>query len=140
MAGWPTTKNKINTSHKNRTGAITNSLKCLQINLQHSRLATDNLLKIMKEENTDIACIQEPYMLGNKIGGIPHSLTVLTIRESKKRAAIVVNNNNIDTLLITQLSDEDVTVMETRAGNATFVIASMYFDIESSIEADLNKI
>jgi len=136
MAGWPTTNNKINT--KNRTGAITNSLKCLQINLQHSRVATDNLLKIMKEENTDIACIQEPYMFGNKIGGIPHFLTVLTIGERKKRAAIVINNRNIDILII-QLSDEDVTVMETRAGNANLVIASMYFDIKRSIEIDLNK-
>ena len=139
MAGWPTTKNKINTSHKNRTGAFTTSLKCLQINLQHSRLATDNLLKIMEEEDTDIACIQEPYILGNKIGGIPHSLTVLTIGERKKRAAIVINNKNIDTLLITQLSDEDVTVMETRVGYSTFVIASMYFDIGRPIEVDLNK-
>ena len=94
MAGWPTTKNKINTSHKNRTGDITNSLKCLQINLQHSRLATDNILKILEEENTDIACIQEPYMLGNKIGGIPHSLTVLTIGERKKPVATVINNKN----------------------------------------------
>jgi len=42
-------------------------------------------------------------------------------------------------LLITQLSDEDVTVMETRAGNARFVIARMYFDIERPIEVDLNK-
>jgi hypothetical protein len=29
--------------------------------------------------------------------------------------------------------------METRAGDATFVIASMYFDAERSIEEDLNK-
>jgi hypothetical protein len=55
MAGWPTTNNKMNTLHKNRTGAMINSLKCLQINLQHSRLDTDNLLKIIEEENTDIA-------------------------------------------------------------------------------------
>ena len=58
---------------------------------------------------------------------------MLTIGERKKRAAIVINNKNIDTLLITQLSDEDVTIMETRAGNATFVMVSMYFDIERSI-------
>ena len=64
---------------------------------------------------------------------------MLTIGERKKRAAIVINNKNIETLLITQLSEEDVTVMETRAGNATFVIASMYLDIERSIEVDLNK-
>ena len=107
--------------------------------MQHSRLATDNLLKIMEEEDTEIACIQEPYTLGNKIGGTPHFLTVLTFGERKKSVAIVINNKNIDTLLTTQLSDEDVTVMETRAGNARFVIASMYFDIERPIEVELNK-
>ena len=51
-------------------------------------------------------------MLENKIG-IPHSLTVLAFGEGRKRAGIVISNKNIDTLLITQLSDEDVTVMET---------------------------
>jgi hypothetical protein len=67
MAGWPTTKNKINTNNKNIPGAFTTRLKCLQINLQHSRLATDNLLKIMAEEGMDIDCIQEPYIIGNKM-------------------------------------------------------------------------
>ena len=62
--------------------------------MQHYRLATDNLLKIVEEENTDIACIQEPYTLSNKIGGMPHFLMVLTFMERKKNAAIVINNKN----------------------------------------------
>jgi hypothetical protein len=139
MTGWPTTKNKINTSHKNRLGALTTSLKCLQINLQHSRLATDNLLKIMEEEDADIACIQEPYILGNKIRGMPHSLTVLTTGEKKNAQPSSLITRNIDALMITQLSDEDVTVAEIRAGSATFLVASMYFDIQRPIEVDLNK-
>jgi hypothetical protein len=84
------------------------------MNLQHSSLATDNLLKIMEEEDTDIICIQEPYNIGNKIGGLPRSSTVLTSGEGNKRAAIAVNNKIMDAILITQLSDEDATVMETR--------------------------
>jgi hypothetical protein len=55
----------------------------MQINLQHAKTATDNLLKIMDEE-TDIICIQEPYIIGNKIIGIPRSLTVLAAGEGKK--------------------------------------------------------
>jgi hypothetical protein len=93
----------------------------------------------MEEEGTDTACIQEPNTIGDKIGGMQHFLTVLTFWERKKRAAIIINNKNIDTLLITQISDEDLTVMETNAGNARFVIASIYFDIERPIEVDLNK-
>jgi hypothetical protein len=45
----------------------------------------------------------------------------------------------IDAILLTQLSDEDVTIMETRVGSGTFMIASMYFDIERPIEDDLQK-
>jgi len=45
-------------------------LKCIQVNLQQSRLATDNLLKIIEEEGTYILCIQEPYTIQNKIPGL----------------------------------------------------------------------
>jgi hypothetical protein len=132
MDGWPTAKNKVNAKHGNRVDALT-CLKCLQINMQHSRLATDNLLK-MEEEDTDIACIQQPYNIGNKIGGLPRSYTVLTSGEGKKCAAIVISNKHTDAILITQLSDEDATVMETSVGRVTFVVASMYFDIKQPID------
>ena len=39
-----------------RTGKINARLKCLQINLQHSILATDYLPKITQEEGIDILC------------------------------------------------------------------------------------
>jgi hypothetical protein len=111
----------------------------MQINMQHSRTATDNNLKIMDEEETDIICIQEPYISGNKIVGIPSSRTVMVPSGGKIRTAIVINNKHIDVILITQLSDEDATIMETRGGKVTFVIASMYFDIKRSIDDDLKK-
>jgi len=81
-----------------RTGKINSRLKCLQINLQHSRLATDNLLKITQEEGIDILCIQEPYTTGNKLAGLPKSLTVYTSGAGRKRAAIVINNKQTDTI------------------------------------------
>ena len=109
----------------------------MQINMQHSRTATDNNLKIMDEEETDIICIQEPYISGNKIVGIPRSRTILVPGEGKIRTAIVINNKHIDAIPITQLSDEDATIMETRVGKVTFIIASMYFDIKRSIDEDL---
>jgi len=88
MGGWPTVKNETNATHGNTTGALNNkNLSCMQINLRHSRIATDNLLKIMEEEEPDIICIQEPYITGGKIGGIPRSCTVLTAGEGKKRSA-----------------------------------------------------
>lgn len=41
-------------------------LKCLQINVQHSRAATSNLVNMIKKTNTDIAFVQEPYTVNNK--------------------------------------------------------------------------
>jgi hypothetical protein len=64
-------------------------LKFIQLNLQHSRLATDNLTKIMEEENTDILCLQEPYETRNKIAGMPRRLKIFTAGEGKHCAAIV---------------------------------------------------
>jgi len=122
-----------------RTDKINAQLKCLKINLQHSRLATDNLLKITQEEGIDILCIQEPYTIGNKLAGLPKSLAVYMSGAGRKRAAIVINNKQKDTIKITQLSDKDMVVLETKVGNATLVIAGMYFDINRPIDYDLQK-
>jgi exonuclease III len=122
-----------------RPGKLEKQLNCIQINLQHSRLATDNLLKIIEEEGTDILCIQEPCTIGNKIVGLPRSYKVFASGEGRKRAAIVINNKQIDTILITQLSDEDTVVLETKVDNVRLIIASMYFDINRPIDIDLQK-
>jgi len=37
-------------------------LKCVQINLKHSRGATANLMKYTTDNKVDIICIQEPYI------------------------------------------------------------------------------
>jgi hypothetical protein len=44
----------------------------MQINLQHSKVATANLMQITEEESIDILCIQEPYTTQNKVVGIPN--------------------------------------------------------------------
>ena len=56
-----------NTIFGNRTYKVQNQIKRIQINLQHSRVATDNLVKIIVEDGTDILFLQEPYTIRNKI-------------------------------------------------------------------------
>jgi len=46
-------------------------INCLQLNLQHSRVATANLTQIILHNNIDIAFVQEPYTLLNKVAGFP---------------------------------------------------------------------
>jgi exonuclease III len=97
-------------------------------------------MKIIDEDGTDILCIQEPYVIHNKIAGIPRKHKIYASGEGRHRAAIVVTNNQIDSLLLRQLSDEDTVVLEVVYNKDKTIIASMYFDINRRIEDDLNKI
>jgi hypothetical protein len=50
------------------------SLQCIQINLKHSKTATDNFNQLMKGANIDIAFIQEPYNYQNQVIEIPENV------------------------------------------------------------------
>ena len=69
MGATYNTNTKTNTSHCNRT--YSTQMKCLQTNLQDSQVATNNLMKIIDEDVTDVLCVQEPYVIHNKIVDIP---------------------------------------------------------------------
>ena len=135
MAGWQNPPDR----QRYKLGLLKTRLKCLQINLHHSRAATDNLTKIINEEGTDIVFIQEPYNIGNKVVGLPRSYAVFTSGAGRKRAAIVIKNKRLDTLLLTQLSNEDTVVVETKVDKASFILVSMYFDNNRPIDIDLQK-
>ena len=80
---------------------------CLQINFQHSRSATYNLMKIIETEEPDLLLILESYEYQNKPPGMEKKIRVFTAGTGKHRAAIRVINSKIDAILITQLLDED---------------------------------
>jgi hypothetical protein len=128
-----------NTTLYNRTYIPKTQIKCIQINLQHSRVATDNLMKIIAEDGTDILCIQEPYTIQNKTVGMPKKYKIFASGGGRNRAAIVVTNNQVDTLLLKQLSDVDTVVLEVTIENAKIILASMYLDIRQQIDIDLTK-
>ena len=92
MAGLPL----ANTFPGTKTDTKSEKIKCIQINLQHARLATDNLNKIIEEDSIDILCIQEPYQIRTTIVGFPRGLKIFTVRAGKHRAAIGINNAQFD--------------------------------------------
>lgn len=124
----------------NRTYNLLTQLKCIQINLQHSRVATDNLVRLISENAIDMLFLQEPYTILNKIVGIPNKYKIFASGGGRSRAAIVVTNNQIDTLLIKQLSDADTVVLEVITDNVKIILVSMYLDISRHIDDDLIKI
>ena len=75
--------------------------------------------------STYIAFIQEPYVYQNQVAGISRKHWLLACGNGRKRAAIVVINKQIDALLISQLSEEDIVVVEIIQGNLKFIAASI---------------
>jgi hypothetical protein len=62
----------------------------------------------------------------------------LCVYKSRKETGSNCNKQHkIDTLLLTQFSNEDTVVVETRVAKASFLLASMYFDINRPIDIDL---
>jgi len=114
--------------------------RCLQINLQHSRSTTYNLMKTIETEETDIIFIQEPYKYQNRPVGIVKKYRIFTAVNGKHRAATVIPNNKTNAILITQISNEDTVFLEIIYENMKFFTASMYFDIEDQIENNFTKI
>jgi hypothetical protein len=68
-------------------------------------------MKIIDEHGTDVLCIQEQYVIHNKFAGIQKN-KIYASGEERHRAAILVTNNQIESLLLKQLSDEDTVVLE----------------------------
>jgi hypothetical protein len=115
-------------------------LNFAQINLQHSRVATANLMKNTADNKLDIICIQEPYIHQGRAAGIDTKYKIFTAGEARSRAAVIITNRQVDATLITQLSDEDTITLEITNGNTTIILASMYFDRQKPIEHDLIKV
>ena len=107
----------METRHKSK-------IKCNQVNLQHSRAATDNLMQIMSTENIEISFVQEPYLYQNRPKGISTGYRTYTHGEGKSRAAIIIANG----ILTTQYSDNDTELLEIHKGSNTFYAASDYME------------
>ena len=115
------------------------SLSCLQLNVQHKKEATSNLVQLMSELQIDIAFVQEPYTIRNNLAAIPSSLRIFASGNNRKRAALLVNNKRIDVILIKQLSDEDCVVAEVSYRNSKFYAISLYFDSNEDIKINIRK-
>ena len=121
------------------TNRETKHLHCLQVNLQHKRAATTNLIQMLRENQIDIAFVQEPHVIHSDLAGIPKSLRTYVSGNGRIRSALLVNNKEIDVVLITQLSDGDCVVAEIRHRNTKFCGISLYFYITEDIEINIRK-
>jgi ABC-type transport system substrate-binding protein len=113
-------------------------IRCNQVNLQHSKAGTGNLMQVITTEKIGIALIQKPYFFQGRPLGITNIYRTFTAGEGNCRAAIVVPDTKIDGLLITQLSDNNAILLEIDSGQIRFYAASIYTGYES-IENNKNN-
>lgn len=118
----------------------TKPIQCIQVNAQHSRAATSNLIQLISAHNIDLTFVQEPYLINNQPAGIPKNFKTFTHGNGRKRSAIIVNNSEMDTIMINQLSDADCVVVEVNWYKFGFYVVSKYFDINEDMDEDTRKL
>jgi exonuclease III len=110
----------INKMHANKSTAL--------------KVATDNFMKFIQQEHTDIVFVQEPYLYQNNTVGITTTHMIYAPNKEKYRTTIIIANNNIDAVFIKQLNDTNTAVIEIRYKSIRILAASMYLDINKDIE------
>jgi hypothetical protein len=112
----------------------------MQVNLQHLRVAASNLTQVILQYNIDIAFVQEPYTIHNNVAGFPEGFKIFANCGGRKRAAIIVNNNDADIITIIQGSHEDTILTEIQYKGLTLYGASLYLPIDRDIARDLDTV
>ena len=111
--------------------ASTAAISCLQINLNHSKLAQDcvasKIQTLNNKQSEFIICVQKPYVYGTKHAWKPKSCNTYC-NDSSPRAAIYFSKNLI-AWYIESLSTRDITVIQTKIKSRETLIVSVYLDI-----------
>lgn len=104
------------------------TLRVVQINLKHSKCATDNLRVLLAEEDLDIGLIQEPWVANSDVKGFSGSgYNTIYARGNGRPRSCIIAKKSIDIFLFTQLSSEDLTVARVELPQKrSFIIASSY--------------
>ena len=97
-------------------------------------------MQIIATENIDIILVQEPYLYQEEIRGVPRKYRTYSYGEGNRRAAIILANNSIGAILITQYSDKDTVLLEIQQENEKYYVASIYMDYTATLDNDLKRI
>ena len=120
-----------NTANKNNiTSNHLDLITFHQINLQHSKLATHELVKQLEGLARFIVLAQEPYFY-NKLQYIPRQIKTFSHTKSKPRSCIM-HHSDLKIFPLHQFSDQDTTVGAWEPGTLnieTVFLISSYWDI-----------
>jgi hypothetical protein len=108
-------------------------MEVFQANLNKCRLAQIELTNRLKQQNSCLALIQEPYCFKGRLSLLPQNITVFpSNRDGGPRASILVSKH-MQAKEVTNLVSRDLAVCLVKLDNRTTVIASLYLDITKEV-------
>lgn len=117
--------------------SVKDQINIIQINLNHSIRATEQLKINQYIRQADITCIQEPYYLNNKIIGFSTSDTVVNF-DYKPRTATIIHSNVFD--IFTLSKERDLVILKLTTQNVEFIIVNAYAAPNENLNNMLYKI
>ncbi|XP_035224114.1 uncharacterized protein LOC118196764 [Stegodyphus dumicola] len=110
------------------------TIKICQINLHHAIKATEQLRVEVTESDTDLICIQEPYVYQGKIYGLPISARAYYNKGENIRSGVFVFNENLSILQIYASKDIVAVLVD---GKSPFLLITCYFSPSETIDDHL---
>ena len=106
-------------------------LKFLQVNLKHSKNASDNLKIFVADENIDVILIQEPWIKDSTVKGLKlKNYNLFYKKEDVARGnprACFLAKKHVNTLFCSNFSSKDLTVVKLEQnGGSGMYIPSVY--------------
>lgn len=112
-------------------------IKIVQANLQHSKVASANLLQALNQRVMDVALVQEPYQLKGKVLGMGSAYNIYYTKGLKKIRSCIISRKSLDVVFMPSLSNEDNTTVkwhyQLMDGNPrTVLLSSVYLPYEDT--------
>ncbi len=118
-----------------------NQIKCVQINLQRSKISTANLVKLIDEYNIDLMLVREPYVFNGKVCGFSLNYRVIQCENGEKpKTAIIVVNKALQAINITYFARGYAALAKIKFISNDILFISMYCSPTSDINNELNFI
>ena len=108
------------------------TIKIVQVNLNKSNSAMQELTISLRKEKDFICMVTEPSVIKHRLSGIPkYYCTVPVLRENSPRAAIFASQS-VELQEIGNLSHRDLAVGLIKCGNKRTALISAYMDIKNN--------
>lgn len=111
------------------------------MNLQRSKLATEELHLAAQEKGISVALVQEPYVGRSGVMKQKPGTQVIQCtlnRQKPVKAAIVIFGNNLEVIHDPQLVSENVVAVLLKAGPYNFGVLSVYYEGDQDLDPYLD--